>query len=290
MHLGWGNFNSGVLTVMTLVPFSLTVFGEGLVHLQMHMDTDKEALTFWDALDGIDLDKDYDAEIWQISQQNTPLFDFIPGVVLLERPGASTDDASFKVWRANPPKLLPLPPSKKKAKVEPTPIEDWTINCPVGVGDDPGVGERLEVASHTLRLIRRLRHKAAKQPKLDSKKDGVLRPRDFFQKHQVRHRVPIVVVAGTAGGTIKVTMPEKILALPLAKRSMLNRSLSRMMIRTRTTTRSRMTHRKPLNGTRWQRPKASLFSIHIPSQSDVTAPGMAAESIECRPSHLLGIS
>ena len=34
MHLGWGNLSSGVFTVMALVPFSLTVFGEGLESLE----------------------------------------------------------------------------------------------------------------------------------------------------------------------------------------------------------------------------------------------------------------
>ena len=69
-HLSYGNLVTGLFTVLKLVASDSTVWGEGRDEICLRGDT-CEGVNFWDLFFGIDVSRDYDAELWRTSDALT---------------------------------------------------------------------------------------------------------------------------------------------------------------------------------------------------------------------------
>ena len=85
MHLGWSNFNNQVHHILRLLPCVATLHGEW-DEITLEADVSGGPVNLWVAFLGIDLDKNWDAEIWQVYDSNDQVrTDFVPKFVSLKR-------------------------------------------------------------------------------------------------------------------------------------------------------------------------------------------------------------
>ena len=116
----------------------------------------------WDLCETADIMKDWDAEIWQLSQTDVVVDTFEPGVYVLERPAAAI---LGKAWRTNPPRKLPVHAPIADVPPPPTcvPLQDWRLDGPDEVFGPNAFGEALDKASRIVQNLRRSRAKRRAQ-------------------------------------------------------------------------------------------------------------------------------
>jgi len=158
LHLGFGNINTGVFFGLELSGCSETVWGEGL--WQITLKIENKPVHLWDFFENVNVNKNWDAELWEFAQDESALREFDPRIILLQRPETAILD---KVWRTNPPVMLPIGrrpgPGGPHDPPAPVPIEDWTLEGP----DEPEPDcfkEKLDGAAKVLRVLRKERAKA----------------------------------------------------------------------------------------------------------------------------------
>ena len=130
-HLSFGNLQTGVFWVVRLTWREVSPWEEGSNEITLHGETQKAA-DLWSMFLDIDINKDFDAEIWKLTDSDAIEEIFEPGVFTIER---HNPNISGKAWRSNPPWLLPVSrPPRTNGAPPPPPIPiEWTVGGDTGV-------------------------------------------------------------------------------------------------------------------------------------------------------------
>ena len=164
LHIGWVNFNSGLITVMVIEPFERTLYTENMRSILLRIKVFR-GVHLWDALAHIEKEKDYDGESWEMSARVDKIKSFEPATVLLNR---CEPAITFKAWRFDPPQRLPMARGPRDPPAPPDPVEDWGMDNPEDEPDDPdALARRLEAAADAHR-----RRRAAQKEQRDGPGEG----------------------------------------------------------------------------------------------------------------------
>ena len=164
--LGYGNLNTRVFYVLRLDECEFTVFGGPGTH-QIILKAYLQPMHLWDLYEDLNLEKDYDLELWHLTASDAIVVRWMPVFFHLERPENSIVG---KAWRSNPKIRLPLPP--RPGPVAPVPIEDWRMGCGSDSDEKHELGEALDLAGRIVQRARRERAKRRRVASRDPKTPG----------------------------------------------------------------------------------------------------------------------
>jgi len=179
VHLSYGNLVNGIFYVLVLKTYEYTRLGD---RHQLSLLAEVKPQTWWGAFEDVNVEKDYDGEIWRLSERDEVLPVFEPRRFDVER---VVDMLPFPVWRVKPPvrppgprtpqdgDRVPLPPEHDP----PPPIEDWYIEAWVPKSGPNSLHERTNKASRVVRLMKKQckNAEAERSPKRQRQRHPILR-------------------------------------------------------------------------------------------------------------------